>query len=88
VAISTSRHTPGTKSKISIAVLVEAPKGRPGADDQAVASCRQYHAAHPGYGTECDGHHDSTRLQLGPDAGAPAARSDLRCGLVRRRGQG
>jgi hypothetical protein len=33
---------------------------------------------HPGRWPECGGHYNSTRWQLGPDAGAPAPRSDLR----------
>jgi hypothetical protein len=40
-------------------------------------------AARIGCWSEFDGYHDSTRWQLGSDAGAPAVGSDLRCDEVR-----
>jgi hypothetical protein len=54
-----------------------ASRARLRADDQASAGGRQHHAARPGCRPECDGHHDGTRWQLGPNAGAPALGSDL-----------
>jgi hypothetical protein len=64
--------------------LVSLARCRPGADDQALQAAGNTTLRRPGCWPEWEGHHNSGRWQLGPDAGAAAPRSDLRCGQVTR----